>query len=410
MRRSRRLQAFPPSLSFVFPVPALMRSPAHVLCPARMPILHRKRACSAAGFAIRTHGDRIDDALAAHFFAPRSFTGEDLVELHVHGGAGVISSCLTVVLRLGARLAAPGEFTKRAFLNGRIDLAQAEAVADLIAAESERAAKAAAHRLAGEVGASLRAVREQLLDRLVEIEAHVDYPDEVAQPDVVALGAALAMQHERVCALLSGSRGARILRDGIACVIAGPPNAGKSSLLNALLQAERAIVSEVPGTTRDVIEDRIVVDGVVLRLFDTAGLRTTSDRIEAEGVTRAGRAIDTAELVIAVIDGSQKLDANAETALEQTKDVPSDRAVQQTRSWIGWFRRARATLSRSRAGRKRRRLYRGERDVARSHRKDPTGDRYASAGAARSMRTRHSWPMRGRSRRLLGRKSRLATP
>lgn len=266
--------------------------------------------------------DHIDDALAAHFFAPRSFTGEDLVELHVHGGAGVISSCLMVVLRLGARLAAPGEFTKRAFLNGRIDLAQAEAVADLIAAETERAAKAAAHRLAGEVGASLRGVREQLLDRLVEIEAHVDYPDEVAQPDVVALGAALAMQLERVCALLSGSRGARILRDGIACVIAGPPNAGKSSLLNALLQAERAIVSDVPGTTRDVIEDRIVVDGVVLRLFDTAGLRKTSDRIEAEGVTRAGRAIDTAELVIVVIDGSQKLDANAEIALEQTKDVP----------------------------------------------------------------------------------------
>jgi tRNA modification GTPase len=221
-------------------------------------------------------------------------------------------------VRLGARLAGPGEFTKRAFLNGRLDLAQAEAVADLIAAESERASKAAAHRLAGGVGAELRKLRSELLDRLVEIEAHLDYPDEVPEPDTAMLAASVRGQLQTVEQLLAGSGAARVLRDGIDCVIAGPPNAGKSSLLNALLRAERAIVSDIPGTTRDIVEDRVVVEGVVLRLRDTAGLRRTTDTIEAEGVTRAQRAISGAQLVIAVIDASKELGADDEAALELT--------------------------------------------------------------------------------------------
>jgi tRNA modification GTPase len=263
-------------------------------------------------------GEKIDDALAVRFHAPTSYTGEDLVELHVHGGAGVVATCLALVVRLGARLAGPGEFTKRAFLNGRLDLAQAEAVADLIAAESERASKAAAHRLAGGVGAELRKLRSELLDRLVEIEAHLDYPDEVPEPDTAMLAASVRGQLQTVEQLLAGSGAARVLRDGIDCVIAGPPNAGKSSLLNALLQAERAIVSDIPGTTRDIVEDRVVVEGVVLRLRDTAGLRRTTDTIEAEGVTRAQRAISGAQLVIAVIDASKQLGADDEAALELT--------------------------------------------------------------------------------------------
>ncbi|HEV2879200.1 MAG TPA: tRNA uridine-5-carboxymethylaminomethyl(34) synthesis GTPase MnmE [Candidatus Eremiobacteraceae bacterium] len=263
-------------------------------------------------------GEKIDDALAVRFHAPTSYTGEDLVELHVHGGAGVVATCLSLVVRLGARLAGPGEFTKRAFLNGRLDLAQAEAVADLIAAESERASKAAAHRLAGGVGAELRKLRSELLDRLVEIEAHLDYPDEVPEPDTAMLAASVRGQLQTVEQLLAGSGAARVLRDGIDCVIAGPPNAGKSSLLNALLQAERAIVSDIPGTTRDIVEDRVVVEGVVLRLRDTAGLRRTTDTIEAEGVTRAQRAISGAQLVIAVIDASKELGADDEAALELT--------------------------------------------------------------------------------------------
>jgi tRNA modification GTPase len=264
--------------------------------------------------------ERLDDALAAFFNHPRSFTGEDLVELHLHGGAGIVAACLALVLHLGARLAAPGEFSQRAFVNGRMDLAQAEAVADLIAAESELAAKAAAHRLAGGVGSALQTLRAELLDRLVEIEAHLDYPDEVEAPDAARLAECIRAQSASVAGMLAGSGQARVLRDGIACVIAGPPNAGKSSLLNALLQAERAIVSDVPGTTRDVIEDRVVIDGVVLRLFDTAGLRATGDPIEAQGVVRAGRAIGDAELVITVIDGSRRLDRDAESAIAQTAD------------------------------------------------------------------------------------------
>lgn len=261
-------------------------------------------------------GETIDDALVALFVAPKSYTGDDVVELHVHGGAGVVASCLALVLRLGARLAQPGEFTKRAFLNGRLDLAQAEAVADLISAESERASKAAAHRLAGGLGGELRVLRAQLLDRLVEIEAHLDYPDEVPEPDVAALTSCVQAQADTVGRLLAGSGAARALRDGIDCVIAGPPNAGKSSLLNALLQVERAIVSAIPGTTRDIIEDRVAVDGVVLRLRDTAGLRPTADAIEAEGVTRARKAIAEAQLVLAVIDVSKEFGPDDRAALE----------------------------------------------------------------------------------------------
>lgn len=266
--------------------------------------------------------EKLDDALAVHFRAPHSFTGEDVIELHVHGGAGVVASCMALVLGLGARLAHPGEFIKRAFLGGRMDLAQAEAVADLIAAESERASKAAAHRLAGSVGTELRRLRRQLLDRLIEIEAHLDYPDEVPAPASPPLIACVRGQSEAIAALLAGAAAARVLRDGISCVIAGPPNAGKSSLLNALLHAERAIVSDIPGTTRDVIEDRVAVEGVVLRLRDTAGLRDTADAIEAEGVKRARAAIGAAELVITVLDASRALGPDDRASLAQTDGLP----------------------------------------------------------------------------------------
>jgi tRNA modification GTPase len=267
-------------------------------------------------------GIRLDEALAAYFFAPHSFTGEDLVEFHVHGGSGVVVACLALILAQGARLAAAGEFTRRACANGRMDLAQAEAVADLIAAESERAAKAAAYRLASGAGAAVAALRAELLERLVEIEAHVDYPDEVAEPERERLESCVRDQTARIAGMLAGSQEARALRDGIACVIAGPPNAGKSSLLNALLGADRAIVSAVPGTTRDVIEDKAVIDGVVVRLFDTAGLRTTHDPVEAQGVARASRAIGSAELLITVVDASLPLDAEALAFVERTSAQP----------------------------------------------------------------------------------------
>lgn len=264
----------------------------------------------------------VDDALALLFAAPHSYTGEDVVELHVHGGAGVVASVLAHVVAAGARLAAPGEFTRRAFVNGKLDLAQAEAVADLIDAQSRQAAAAAAARLEGALGRALREMRESLTARLVEIEAHVDYPDEVPAPSTAGLAAIVREQVARIDALLAGSGAARALRDGIDCVIAGPPNAGKSSLLNALLDAERAIVSDMPGTTRDIVEDRVAVDGVVLRLRDTAGLRATTDMIEAEGVARARRAIGDAELVLVVLDGSRPLGSDAQEALAASAGRP----------------------------------------------------------------------------------------
>jgi len=263
-------------------------------------------------------GERIDDALAVAFLAPHSYTGEDVVELHVHGGAGVVNSCLLAALACGARAPEAGEFTRRAFVNGRIDLAQAEAVADLISAESRIAAKAAAVRLDGAVGRELRRSRDELLAALVEIEAHVDYPDEVDAPDGAAISRMLRAQRARIAELLAGAGVAQALRDGVECVIAGPPNAGKSSLLNALVEAERAIVSDIPGTTRDVIEDRVAVDGVVLRLRDTAGLRATSDVIEAQGVERARAALARAELVLLVIDGSKPLGVDERAAIAAT--------------------------------------------------------------------------------------------
>jgi tRNA modification GTPase len=286
--------------------------PAHAARPRPAAVLRRGWIVDPAT------EERLDDALAVRFVAPHSYTGDDLVELHVHGGAGVVASCLALVLRLGGVLAPPGEFTRRAFLNGRIDLAQAEAVADLIAAESERASKAAAHRLAGGLGTRVRELRTQALDRLVEIEAHVDYPDEVVAPDATALATTLERQHAELVELLRGAGAAQVLRDGVECAIVGPPNAGKSSLLNALARAERAIVSDIAGTTRDIVEDRVAIDGVVLRLRDTAGLRATRDPIEAQGVARALAAAAQAQLVITVIDASRELGPDEHDALAQT--------------------------------------------------------------------------------------------
>jgi tRNA modification GTPase len=266
-------------------------------------------------------GQRVDEALRADFFAPHSYTGEDVVELHTHGGSGVVALCLSCVLAAGARLAAAGEFTRRAFLNGRMDLAQAEAVADIISAESRLAARAAATRLEGILGSALRSFGAQLREFLIAIQAHVDYPDEVPPPDSGALQRCVHGQLTRIDQLLAGADAAQALRNGLDCVISGPPNAGKSSLLNALLQAERAIVSDIPGTTRDIVEDSVAVDGVLLRLRDTAGLRRSADELEAQGIDRARRAIAGAALVIVVIDGSRFPGADEIAALEATRDV-----------------------------------------------------------------------------------------
>ncbi|MBV8171722.1 MAG: tRNA uridine-5-carboxymethylaminomethyl(34) synthesis GTPase MnmE, partial [Candidatus Eremiobacteraeota bacterium] len=282
-----------------------------------------RRAHARRGWLRDPHtGQRVDDALALFFQSPASYTGEDLVELHVHGGAGVVASALAHAVAAGARLAQPGEFTRRAFVNGKLDLAQAEAVADLIDAQSRQAAAAAAARLEGALGRQLRELREALMAIVVEIEAHVDYPDEVPAPDALRVERVVDLQRARVDGLLAGAGPARALRDGLDCVIAGPPNAGKSSLLNALVESERVIVSDTPGTTRDIVEDSVVIDGVVVRLRDTAGLRDTADAIEAQGVDRARRALGMADLAIVVIDGSQALTPDARDAMRATESRP----------------------------------------------------------------------------------------
>ena len=255
---------------------------------------------------IMRRGRVVDEALLSVMRAPRTFTREDVVEITCHGGLLPAKLVLDTVLENGARLAAPGEFTRRAFLNGRLDLAQAEAVADLIHARTELAAAAAQEQLAGHLSRRIQILRDDLMKILAHIEAHLDFPDEDIAPDtrgqlVSRLEKGVAFMDE----LLRTANEGRLLRRGIRAAIIGRPNAGKSSLLNQLLGQERAIVSPLPGTTRDTIEETANVRGVPVVFIDTAGLREAGDDIEAEGVRRSRHALASAELILHVLDGSE---------------------------------------------------------------------------------------------------------
>lgn len=253
-------------------------------------------------------GEFIDEAIVLVMRSPRSYTGEDTVELSCHGGQYVLRRVLAAFLRAGARLAEPGEFTKRAFLSGKLDLVQVEGVIDIIQAGGEAARRAAARLLDGELSRKLAGLREDLLGLLACLEAAVDFPEE----DVRFLtGEEVEGRLEAVRASLERLTGSfergRLAREGVGVVIAGRPNVGKSSILNGLLREERAIVTEVPGTTRDVIEESMSVNGVLVRLVDTAGVRATSDPVERIGVQRASRAIEQADLVLFVVSGAEAL-------------------------------------------------------------------------------------------------------
>ncbi len=249
-------------------------------------------------------GNLIDQGLLMHFPAPRSYTGEHVVELQVHGSAPVLAALLERICELGARIARPGEFTERAFLNGKLDLAQAEAVADLIAAGSQTAARAALRSLDGEFSRRVEALRHGLLRLRVHVEAAIDFPEE--EIDFLGDGqiaAALAGVRAEHAALLTESQRGQRLRDGLHVVIVGPPNAGKSSLLNALAGSERAIVTAIAGTTRDLLREALRIDGVEISLVDTAGLRQHSDDpIETEGMRRAHLERQHADMLLAVIE------------------------------------------------------------------------------------------------------------
>jgi len=250
-------------------------------------------------------GEVIDRGIALYFPAPRSFTGEDVLELQGHGGVFILQRLLGRALELGARHAQPGEFSQRAFLNDKLDLVQAEAIADLIESGSEAAARAAQRTLQGVFSDQVHALQEELTALRAFVEAAIDFPDEdidfLAESDVADRGRRL---RERLAGVLREARQGRLLRDGIVLAIIGAPNAGKSSLLNALSGQDSAIVTAIPGTTRDVLREQIDLDGIPVHVADTAGIRETRDEIEAEGVRRALQTLETADVVLLVEDVS----------------------------------------------------------------------------------------------------------
>ena len=271
------------------------------------------------GAVLDVGGGVIDRCLAVAMDAPRTATGEDVVELHLHGSPVVARETLRALFHAGARAAGPGEFTRRAFLNGKLDLSAAEAVADMIDAESRAAAHAAQANLAGALRAAVDDVCRQMSRMLEELAGSIDYPDEVPEPARERVHEIVAEADTRLAELVRDWERGRLVREGVSLAIVGPPNAGKSSLLNALLGDERAIVSEIPGTTRDVIEEMFDIDGVRVRVLDTAGLRDTDDAIERIGVERARIALGAAAVALVVVDGSREIDADARDVLERTR-------------------------------------------------------------------------------------------
>jgi tRNA modification GTPase len=267
----------------------------------------------------------VDEALLLIMRAPHSYTTEDMVEIQGHGGPVLIQRILRCALDAGARLAEPGEFTRRAFLNGRIDLLQAEAVADLVGARSARAAKAALEQLDGELSSKFNALYEKLLASTADVEATLDFPEEDVPKSVIRnLPGRIDDLQDGVTTLLRSWDEGHLLRHGALVVISGKPNVGKSTLLNALLKRDRAIVSQMPGTTRDTIEEVVVMDGIPVRLVDTAGLREVECAVEQEGIGRARSHIARADLHLYMVDASQPL---LEEEVAFLESLPPDRVI-----------------------------------------------------------------------------------
>ena len=250
----------------------------------------------------------LDEVLVSIMLAPRTYTREDIVEINCHGGSVPISKVLELTLRMGARLAEPGEFTKRAFLNGRIDLAQAEAVADIIRAKTDLSLKVALNQLGGKFSEEINHIRAELIDLLASVEASIDFPDEdlefISSENLVSNIQSLI---NKLDLLLSTADEGKIITEGLRGVIIGRPNVGKSSLFNALLREKRSIVTSIPGTTRDAIEEFINLKGIPLKLTDTAGIRHTDDVIEIESIERTRVYLDNADILILIIDASEPL-------------------------------------------------------------------------------------------------------
>lgn len=265
----------------------------------------------------------VDEVMVSVMRAPRTFTREDVVEINCHGGIVVVNQILQLLLREGARLAEPGEFTKRAFLNGRVDLSQAEAVMDLIRAKTDKAMGVALNQLDGNLSALIRSLRQEILETLAQVEVNIDYPeyDDVEELTTKLLLEKAQMIQQRIEVLLATSQQGKVLREGLSTAIIGRPNVGKSSLLNHLLREEKAIVTDIAGTTRDVIEEYVNVRGVPLKLIDTAGIRETEDIVEQIGVARSRKALAESELILLVLNQSEPLTIEDEQLLEATKGL-----------------------------------------------------------------------------------------
>jgi tRNA modification GTPase len=272
---------------------------------------------------IHDQNEVIDEVLLTVMRAPKSYTMEDVVEISCHGGVVSAKRILELLIKHGARLAHPGEFTRRAFLNGRIDLTQAEAVQDIITAQTEGAHTAAVAQLQGHLYRRLEKLYEHLSEVLAHVETHIDFPEEGVAPDTretIAQHLASAMGFEQN--LLQTARDGHVLREGVLTIIVGKPNVGKSSLFNALLRRDRAIVSVIPGTTRDTIEEILNIEGLPLRIVDTAGFHEGADEVEKEGIARARRQLEAAELVLLVVDSSKRLEKLDRDLLALCKEKP----------------------------------------------------------------------------------------
>ncbi|HXL04513.1 MAG TPA: tRNA uridine-5-carboxymethylaminomethyl(34) synthesis GTPase MnmE [Bacillota bacterium] len=276
-------------------------------------------------------GEYIDEALAIAMPAPHSFTREDVVEFSCHGGVAVLTRVLEAVVKCGARLAEPGEFTKRAFLEGRIDLSQAEAVIDVIRAKTDSARRLALANLRGDLSSRVSRIRENVLLLLAHIEASIDFPDDdIGALEIEEMAELAQKSVSELNELVHLGRSSRVYRDGVSVVLAGRPNVGKSSLFNTLVGKKRAIVTDVPGTTRDVIDDWTTIRGMPVRLVDTAGIRRTQDPVERLGVEAANQQAEEADLVVAIIDGSCPICDEDRDMLLQMMDKPGVVAINKS--------------------------------------------------------------------------------
>lgn len=268
-------------------------------------------------------GNVLDEVMCVCMFAPRSYTGEDVVEIHCHGGRVVVRLILDTLLENGCRMAHSGEFTQRAFLNGRIDLSKAEAVADIIASRSELSASIAADQLSGCLSKKIYEFRDIIIGILSLVEAYIDFPeDDMDAPHIDSIESDLSVLLCDIDSLICGFEEGRIIKDGLSVLILGKPNVGKSSILNRLVGQERAIVTDIAGTTRDLIEESVTLSGLSLRFIDTAGIRDTDDPVESVGVDRAKSQIDSADLVLYVVDGTREDLAGFNEVYGLLSDVP----------------------------------------------------------------------------------------